>query len=133
MHGFDADEYLAQANEAILCIPIIESREAVEQIGEIVSVDGIDGIVIGPMDLSMSLECFKRFSEPVYLEAVDKARKACRKYGKAMGTGCYSLEHAQHCAGLGDTLLLVAGDDTLLASESRRTIGELRKLGVAAS
>ena len=54
-------------------------------------------------------------------------RQACRKYGKAMGTGCYSLYHAKQCRDLGDTILLVAGDDGYLASESRRCIEALRR------
>jgi 2-keto-3-deoxy-L-rhamnonate aldolase RhmA len=126
VYGFDADEYFRQANEAMICIPIIESREAVENIEAIVSVDGIDGVSVGPMDLSISLGCFKQFESPPYLEAVDKIRRACRKHNKAMGTGCYSLDHARHCVENGDTLLLVAGDDQFLAAEARRCLSALK-------
>jgi 4-hydroxy-2-oxoheptanedioate aldolase len=100
----------------------------VERIDEIVSVDGIDGITIGPMDLSLSLGCFQQFTDPLYLQAVEKVRAACRRHGKAMGTGCYSSEHAQQCMRDGDQLLLVAGDDLFLASEAKRQISLLRSL-----
>lgn len=125
-YGFDAEEYTASANDAMICIPIIESAEAVKRIDEIVSVDGIDGVSVGPMDLSMSLGCFQQFDHPDYLGAVDKVRAACLRSGKAMGTGCYSGEHAQQSIQNGDSLLLVAGDDGFLTSESKRLISTLR-------
>ena len=123
--GFDIDEYMQTANDAMICLPIIESREAVQNIEEIVQVDGIDGVSVGPMDLSISLGMFRNFSDPVYVDAVERVRQACRKYRKAMGTGCYSLAHAVECRDQGDSLLLVAGDDGYLASESRRCLEAL--------
>jgi 2-keto-3-deoxy-L-rhamnonate aldolase RhmA len=128
VHGFDSDEYLAKAADAMLCIPIIESAQAVERIDEIVRVEGIDAVSVGPMDLSMSLGCFRNFEASIYTSAVDTVRAACKRHGKAMGTGCYSLEHAKACARQGDALLLVAGDDGYLASESRRCIEEMRSV-----
>jgi 2-keto-3-deoxy-L-rhamnonate aldolase RhmA len=126
VYGFDADEYFRDANGALVCIPIIESQLAVQNIEDIVSVDGIDGVSIGPMDLSISLGVFRQFEHTSYLKAVDHVRKACEKYGKAMGHGCYSLEHAKSCAAQRDRLLLVGGDDVFLASESRRWMQALR-------
>jgi 2-keto-3-deoxy-L-rhamnonate aldolase RhmA len=126
VYGMDADEYLAKANEAMLCIPIIETPEAVERIDEIVSVDGIDAIALGPNDLSMALGCFKKFDDPRFTVAVDTVRAACRRHGKAMGSGCYSLDFARECAKKGDSLLLVASDDGYLAAEARRCLGEVR-------
>lgn len=125
-YGFDTAAYAATANDSMICIPIIESAEAVAHIDDIVSVPGIDGVTIGPMDLSISLGCFQQFTHPSYVDAVDRVRAACRRHGKAMGTGCYSAEYAQECVAGGDVLLLVAGDDIFLASEATRRIGELR-------
>jgi len=125
MYGFDAEEYFEIANDCVLCIPIIESRRAVDNIDAIVRVDGIDGACVGPMDLSISLGLFRKFEDPAYLSAVEEVRKACKKHGKAMGTGCYSLEHAKQCRALGDNLLLAAGDDGYLAAEARRCLKEL--------
>ena len=120
--GVDADEYLAKANAAMLCFPIIETPEAVEHSNEIASVDGIDGLVMGPMDLSMALGCFKKFDDPRFTSAFDTVRAACKRHGKAMGTGCYSLDFATACARKGDSLLLVASDDGYLAAEARRCL-----------
>jgi 4-hydroxy-2-oxoheptanedioate aldolase len=125
-YGFGADEYYDQANQALICVPMIESPQAVENIEAIVSVDGVDGVCIGPFDLSISLGVYKQFDHPTYLAAVERVRQACREHRKAMGTGCLSLEDAQQCIAKGDGLLLVAGDDALLTSESRRVLKILR-------
>jgi 2-keto-3-deoxy-L-rhamnonate aldolase RhmA len=125
-YGFDTVAYAAQANASMICITIIESKKAVDNIDEIVSVESVDGVIIGPLDLSISLGCFQKFDDPRYLEAIEKVRKACRKIGKATGTACYSEEHARSCVFAGDSLLLVAGDDLFLASEAARQIKELR-------
>jgi 2-keto-3-deoxy-L-rhamnonate aldolase RhmA len=128
--GFSVDEYMATANESLIVVPIIESREAVENIEGIVGVYGIDGVCIGPMDLSISLGKFRGFEERVYVDAVERVRAACRKYGKVMGYGCYGMDHAIQCRDRGDTLLLVGGDDGFLAAESRRTL-EARRVSAA--
>ena len=126
VYGFDADEYMREANDSILIVGIIESEQAIENIDDILKVEGFDGITIGPMDLSISLGCFKQFDHPRYVQAVETVRSACRRHGKAMGHGCQGLEHARQCAALGETLLLVAGDDGFLAAEAQRYLNELR-------
>lgn len=125
-YGFDTAEYAATANDSMICIPIIESSAAIAHIDDIVAVPGIDGVTVGPMDLSISLGCPMQFTHQSYLDAVARVRDACRRHGKAMGTGCYSAAYAQDCVQNGDSLLLVAGDDLFLASEAKRSIEELR-------
>jgi len=127
VYGFDADEYFHRANDDVICIPIIESKDGVENIEAIVSVDGIDGVVIGLMDLSISLGIFKEFEHPAYLSAVERVKTACRKHKKAMGTACYSYEHAVQCMAQGYSLLLVGGDDQFMVAEARRWLESLRK------
>jgi len=125
-YGIDGEEYLAKANSAMLCLPIIETPEAVERIDDIAKVEGIDGVVMGPNDLSMSLGCFKKFDDPRFTSAYDTVRAACKRHGKVMGTGCPTLDLARECARQGDGLLLAASDDAYLATEARRCLGEVR-------
>ena len=125
-YGFDALEYFELANDSMVCIPIIESEKAVRNINEIVAVDGIDGVSIGPMDLSISLGVFRQFEHPRYVQAVEAIRAACTLHGKAMGTGCYSLDHAVDCRNEGDPLLLVLVDDQALRQGAVATIAALR-------
>ena len=127
MYFHDVDEYFETANESLLISPIIESQDAIDNIEDIMSVDGIDAAAVGPMDLSISLGIFKQFDDPKYLAAVDKVREACHKHGKAMGGGCLSVEHAADCIAKGDQFLLVTGDDKALAGEARRVLESLKK------
>src|SRR5690606_14281174 len=51
---YGGPDYYAHANTEILVFVIIESRQAVENLDEILSVEGVDGVYIGPNDLSLS-------------------------------------------------------------------------------
>ncbi|EMD31988.1 hypothetical protein CERSUDRAFT_59320 [Gelatoporia subvermispora B] len=54
--GISAAEYLSTANDSVIVLVQIETREAVQNLQEILSVDGlVDGVFIGPFDLSLSL------------------------------------------------------------------------------
>ncbi|TFK87198.1 Phosphoenolpyruvate/pyruvate domain-containing protein [Polyporus arcularius HHB13444] len=53
--GVSASDYLARANDAILVLVQIETRDGVQNLDDILSVDGLDGVFIGPYDLSLSL------------------------------------------------------------------------------
>ncbi len=124
--GLDATEYFETANDAILGIAIIESPEAIDEIEAIVATPGIDGVLIGPMDLSISLGISRQFEDPQYLAAIDSVRAACRKHGKAMGSGAYSAGNARDCVLAGDQLLLIGSDDAYLATEGRRALEDAR-------
>jgi 4-hydroxy-2-oxoheptanedioate aldolase len=125
-YGFDAAEYFELANESVLCIPMIESPTAVDNIDDIVTVDGIDAVCIGPMDLSISLGVYQDFEHDRYVEAVKTVRAACKRHRKAMGTGTYSVDHARACRDAGDQLLLALVDDQALRAGAVATIAALR-------
>lgn len=49
------DEYISFANEQTLILPQIETMEAVENLDSILQIEGVDGFIVGPRDLSMSM------------------------------------------------------------------------------
>jgi 4-hydroxy-2-oxoheptanedioate aldolase len=126
VYGFDADEYFVIANDAMICIPIIETVAAIENIDDIVAVDGITGVMIGPMDLSIALGVFTQFESKPYVNAVQRVREACERHGKAMGTGCYSPEHAVACRDLGDQILLAGTDEAMMKQAATAIVANLR-------
>lgn len=77
----------AWAHETISVIPMIETREAVANLDEILSVPGIDAIYVGPSDLSLSLglEPSGNADETVLDEALATIVDACRRHGIAPG------------------------------------------------
>ena len=84
-YGIDLSGDMSLTNDDILVIVMVETREAVENIDEIMSVEGVDGMFLGPVDLSYSFGFRGQVTHPVIYEAMDKARDACLKYGKAPG------------------------------------------------
>jgi 2-keto-3-deoxy-L-rhamnonate aldolase RhmA len=81
---FDS-EYLKTADEEILVIAQIETKKAVENIDEILSVDGIDVSYIGPADLSASYGHLGNMSHPEVQQAIDRVFKASEAAGVATG------------------------------------------------
>jgi len=70
--GREFDAYAANANDAVAVVVMIESKEGAEHIDAILDVEGVDGVFIGPYDLSGS------FNVPGQTEAAP-VRKACRR------------------------------------------------------
>lgn len=84
-YGTRFDEYAAWANRDTLVILMVESRRAVENLGEILAVDGVDGLFIGPYDLSASYGIPGQLGHPLMREARGKVLEACGRTGKAAG------------------------------------------------
>jgi 4-hydroxy-2-oxoheptanedioate aldolase len=82
----DAD-YYKTANDQLLISVQIETQTAMDNLDEILSVDGIDACYIGPYDLSCSLGLGipPNRSDPRYLAAFDKVLAAAKRHGKAAG------------------------------------------------
>ncbi len=83
--GEDFDEYVKTANEEIAVIVMIESKEAVENIDAILDVEGVDGIFIGPYDMSGSYGVPGQTSHPLVTEGCKKVLEACKRHHKAPG------------------------------------------------
>ena len=83
--GMDFDSYAATANEDIAVVVMIESKQAVESIDDILSVDGVDGVFIGPYDMSGSYGVVGQTGHPIIKQACKTVAEACRRHGKAAG------------------------------------------------
>lgn len=75
-------EYCANSNERVLLLPQCETAEMLDSIEEAVAVNGIDGIFIGPFDLSISLGMPGDFTNPVFTAALERIHNACKAVGK---------------------------------------------------
>jgi 4-hydroxy-2-oxoheptanedioate aldolase len=78
-------EYVKIANSETMILGMVESREGVERIEEILEIGGLDGVILGTNDLSKSLGVPGETSHPLVLEAVEKVLSAGKKTGKPVG------------------------------------------------
>ena len=85
-YGFDFDEYIKSWNETSIFMVQIESIEAVENIDEILNTDELDGVMIGPYDISGSLGVPGQLEHPLVIDASKKVISACEKFNKSCGT-----------------------------------------------
>ena len=79
------DEYMSAVNEDLLIIPMVETLKALDNLEEILSVPGIDVLLVGPSDLSIVLGIALDYLNPKYQETLDKIADACEKAGVVPG------------------------------------------------
>lgn len=80
------EDYIKWANENTLLFPQCETVEAVENIEDILAVNGVAGIFIGPYDLSISMGIPCQFDHPRFAAAVKKVKDACNRTHKMVLT-----------------------------------------------
>ena len=85
-YGMDFDSYIKNWNESSIFMIQIESIKGVENIDEILSFDEIDGVMVGPYDISGSLGVPGQLSHPDVIKASKKVIDACKRIGKSCGT-----------------------------------------------
>lgn len=119
-------DYLATANDEVCLLLQIESRAGLEALDEIASVDGVDGVFVGPADLAADLGYLGKPGAPEVQEAVEDALKRIQSHGKAAGilTGDKAL--AQRYLELGATFVGVGNDVGLLAGGSAKLASEFK-------
>lgn len=103
--------YFADANAHIACIPMIETRQAIAQIDDILSVPGIDAIYIGPADLSVTLGLSPAYdqADAGFQEALKTVVDACHRHGIVPGIHASAALTAKRQE-QGFRMITVAGD-----------------------
>ena len=121
--GDQFDQYVALANDEVRLLVMVESKEAVEHIDEILSVKGVDGVFIGPYDLSGSYGIIGQTSHPSIVQAKEKVVSACKKHGKTAGQHIVlpTKENIKEAIEMGYSFMAL-GMDTVFISNSARNI-----------
>lgn len=108
-------DYLQKANDEIGVIVQVETREALDQIEAIAAVEGVDGVFVGPSDLSASFGLIGKPLSPEVQEAIEKAGKRIRAAGKSAGILAGGEADARRYMGWGYNFVAVGVDTVLLA------------------
>jgi 2-keto-3-deoxy-L-rhamnonate aldolase RhmA len=122
-HGYGArfSEYLRDANDQIAVIVQAEHATAVDNIEDIVSVPGVDAVLVGPYDLSASLGKMGQIDAPAVVAAIRRVTDVCRAAGMPLGIFGVTAAAVQPYVAQGYTLL-VAGVDTLYLEQGAKAL-----------
>ncbi len=124
-YGSGFAEYLDKNEEQTVIIVQIEHISAVENIDEILAVDGVDGFIVGPYDLSASLGVPGEFDHPDVCKALSTLQDVMKNGAKSGGYHIVHSDQAQLQQRVNEGAKFIAyGDDMVFLSE---------KLGEAAS
>lgn len=118
-YGVNFDEYAARANEDLVVIIQIEHIDAVNDIENIVQVPGVDGVIIGPYDLSGSMGIVGQLDDPRVSEALQRVRNACRRHDVLAGYHVVAPEAARVKQALAEGYRFLAlSQDTVMLSRT---------------
>ncbi|MCD8151156.1 MAG: aldolase/citrate lyase family protein [Clostridiales bacterium] len=117
-----------EANKKVMFFPMIETREGLDNIEEIVKVEGVSGVMIGACDLSLSMgySVTSPHDPEVYL-ALKKIIEACHSAGKIAGCFCPSREEAQNYLRLGADAILNGADITFVSKGAATEIASVKQ------
>lgn len=121
------DELFRVHNEESLIIPQCETKESLENIEEIVKIDGVDGIFIGPYDLSVSLDIPGQTESPQIRDAVKRVVEACKAEGKFTIIYTSKVEGIQKNYDLGVDSVTYSSDASILSETLTSIIEKVKK------
>jgi 4-hydroxy-2-oxoheptanedioate aldolase len=125
--------YAGEANGEILAFAMIETAQGMDNLDEIAATPGLDGIYVGPADLTLSLTqgrlapAFDR-EEPEMIEALQRIVAACKRSGIRAALHCGTPEYAARAIAWGFNMTTVSGDSRLLAAAAQASVQQFRKL-----
>ncbi len=118
-------EIIAHKNANTMVVLQIETRRAVEARDELLSVPGIDAVMVGPADLSVSLGVGGEFQHPTMVEAMEKIRDSCIAHGVAPGTQTRSIPQAKFWRERGMRFLGCSNETGMLYDRACEIVREL--------
>ena len=125
-YGRNKGDYLGRANDELLILTAVETEEAVENLDDILSVPGLDGIFIGPMDLASSLG---HFGDPGHSEVqavIEKIEKKVLEAGKVLSSLCSTWKAVGAMYERGYNMLMLMADGIALSQIASEKIGRFR-------
>ena len=125
--------YASEANGEVLAFAMVETAQAMDNLEAIASTPGLDGIYVGPADLTLGLgqgrlaPAFDR-EEPEMIEALQKIVAACRKAGIRAALHCGTPDYAARAISWGFDMTTVSNDVRMLAGAAEANVRKFREL-----
>lgn len=125
--------YASESNAEILIFAMVETAEAMDNLDAIAATPGLDGIYVGPADLTFSLAqgrlapAFDR-EEPEMIEALKTIVAACKRSDIRAALHCGTPDYAARAIGWGFDMTTVSNDVRMLASAAEANVKKFRTL-----
>lgn len=124
--NFNPKEYIEHTNKSIMLIIQIESRDAVKNIDNIISVPGIDAVVVGANDLSITVKRPCKLYDKEMISLIQIVTDKCKKYGVISGTAGYDLNGFIDWIKGGMQFFWVANEVEMILSQGQKIVKKLR-------
>jgi 4-hydroxy-2-oxoheptanedioate aldolase len=124
-------DYFKGANDTVVAMAMIETKKALDNLDEILSVPGLDALYIGPNDLAISLGYGPSGvpTDGVVIDAIKTIVAGGKRHGVVAGIHCGSTAMAKEMIALGFQFVTLLADNALLASAAKAVVAEMRERG----
>jgi len=121
-------DYAQKANDTILAIGMIETKSGLDNLEDILKVDRLDAVYVGPSDLGLALGKIPQLdqTDPTVVEAIMRIMNACKKHGVRVGIHCASSAYAKKMIKEGFDLVTLGNDARILATGAAEMIKQTR-------
>ena len=121
-------DYAEKANKTIVRFAMIETKQALDRLDDILSVEGLDAIYIGPSDLSLSLGCRPVFDDvdPLAAQAIDHIVERARAHGLVAGIHNGRVDVAKARIERGFRFVTVSSDARLIATGASTVLSQMK-------
>jgi len=129
LSGLDPPAYLGAANAMTQAIAMIETEAALDALDDILAVEGVDGVFIGPSDLSIALDGGRSVAPrgEALMRAARRIVERATAHGRYAAMFCFDGDDASAMAALGFKLCSISSDQRLLQAASRKEIAAARQ------
>jgi 2-keto-3-deoxy-L-rhamnonate aldolase RhmA len=122
--------YIARADDEVAALVMIESAEAVACLDDLLQTPGLDGVMVGPADLAVSMGHLDDFSHPDIRATIAEVRAACRRHSVPFGIFAATEQAARLWAAEGAGFMTIGADTQFLdqgIAKSRALADSLRQ------
>lgn len=125
---YGGPDYHARANGTVLALAMIETREALGNLDAILATPGLDGVYVGPSDLSLTLGLApgQDKTDPSLLDAFAHILAGCARHGVKAGVHAGSTGYARRMLSMGFNLVSPGGDTVFLDMAGKQAVAEMR-------
>jgi 2-dehydro-3-deoxyglucarate aldolase/4-hydroxy-2-oxoheptanedioate aldolase len=127
-YGSNFGQYLQRANDQIVVMIALETMESINNLDSILEVEGVDGIFIGPMDLSTNMGYFASPTHPEVKRVMMAAEAKVNKTDKFLGTIAGTMTAAKELYERGYSYVVFGGDIACMKKGASQMLGEFQEM-----